>query len=175
MIATSLGVVSFSALGSPSARAQRRLMRSNWHLRVSRARISIRTGADRLPEWRARVVGYYNSFFYSGSILSTGVAYAANKSPSELAFRLPLGLQLVPPLFILIGCTMIPESPRWLCARGKHDEAAAILAKYHGGGSSMFYPDLYLFVSGPMQSSYSFWLFPSMRLELASYSNISKK
>lgn len=112
-------------------------MHSNWHPRVSQARISTRAGSHHLLEWRARVVGYYNSFFYSGSILSTGVAYAANKSPSELAFRLPLGLQLVPPLFILIGSLMIPESPRWLCARGKYDAAVVILAKYHGGGSSM--------------------------------------
>ncbi|KAI0602677.1 putative hexose transport-related protein [Biscogniauxia sp. FL1348] len=86
------------------------------------------------PQWRARVVGYYNTFFYSGSILATGVAYAANKADSELAFRLPLSLQIIPPVFILAGSLFIPESPRWLCARGKRERAAAILAKYHGGG-----------------------------------------
>ncbi|KAI1500045.1 putative hexose transport-related protein [Biscogniauxia marginata] len=86
------------------------------------------------PQWRARVVGYYNTFFYSGAILATGVAYASNKSDSELAFRLPLALQIIPPIFILAGSFVIPESPRWLCARGKRDHAAAILAKYHGGG-----------------------------------------
>ncbi|KAI1635554.1 putative hexose transport-related protein [Biscogniauxia mediterranea] len=86
------------------------------------------------PQWRARVVGYYNTFFYSGSILATGVAYASNKSGSELAFRLPLSLQIIPPVFILAGSLFIPESPRWLCARGKRERAAAILAKYHGGG-----------------------------------------
>ncbi|KAI1334676.1 putative hexose transport-related protein [Xylariaceae sp. FL0016] len=87
------------------------------------------------PQWRARVVGYYNTFFYTGSILSTGVAYASAKDQSQLAFRLPLGLQLLPPTFILLGVCFIPESPRWLCARGKQEQAAAILAKYHGGGS----------------------------------------
>ncbi|EMR70797.1 putative hexose transport-related protein [Eutypa lata UCREL1] len=86
------------------------------------------------PQWRARIVGYYNSFFYSGAILSTGVAYASSKSPSELSFRLPLGLQLLPPVVIFAGCLLIPESPRWLSARGKQEQAAAILAKYHGGG-----------------------------------------
>ncbi|EGX89046.1 hexose transport-related protein [Cordyceps militaris CM01] len=86
------------------------------------------------PQWRARVVGYYNSFFYTGAILATGVAYAAIKSPGETAFRLPLGLQLIPPLFIFFGALVIPESPRWLTMWGKKEQAAAILAKYHGGG-----------------------------------------
>jgi hypothetical protein len=72
--------------------------------------------------------------FYTGSILATGVAYASNKNDSELAFRLPLGLQVMPPFFIFIGALLIPESPRWLTMKGKKEKAAAILAKYHGGG-----------------------------------------
>ncbi|RCI14523.1 hypothetical protein L249_6660 [Ophiocordyceps polyrhachis-furcata BCC 54312] len=88
------------------------------------------------PQWRARIVGYYNTFFYSGSILSTGVAYASSKSPGELAFRLPLSLQILFPLFIVVGTLFIPESPRWLTMWGNKDEAARILAKYHGGGDA---------------------------------------
>ncbi|KAL6867165.1 general substrate transporter [Trichoderma novae-zelandiae] len=86
------------------------------------------------PQWRARVVGYYNTFFYTGSILALGVAYASAKNNSTLAFRLPLGLQLVPPFFIFFGALFIPESPRWLTMWGNKEQAAAILAKYHGGG-----------------------------------------
>ncbi|POR31422.1 Hexose transport-protein [Tolypocladium paradoxum] len=86
------------------------------------------------PQWRARVVGYYNTFFYTGSILATGVAYACSKSAGELAFRLPLSLQIIPPLFIMTGALFVPESPRWLTMWGERDRAAEILAKYHGGG-----------------------------------------
>ncbi|KAF7197216.1 Lactose permease, partial [Pseudocercospora fuligena] len=86
------------------------------------------------PQWRARVTGYYNTFFYSGSILATGVTYATAKDDTSLAWRLPLGLQCIPPLFILLGSFLIPESPRWLCSRGRIEDARRILAKYHGGG-----------------------------------------
>lgn len=77
---------------------------------------------------------FQTAVFYTGSILATGVAYACNKVEGELAFRLPLALQLIPPLFIITGSIFIPESPRWLMTRGKDKEAARILTKYHGGG-----------------------------------------
>lgn len=66
--------------------------------------------------------------------MATGVAYACNKAEGQLAFRLPLALQLIPPLFIITGSILIPESPRWLMMRGKDKDAAEILTKYHGGG-----------------------------------------
>nr|WVH32782.1 major facilitator superfamily protein [Trichoderma asperellum] len=88
------------------------------------------------PQWRARVVGYYNTFFYTGSILATGVTYASAKNNSTLAFRLPMALQIIPPFVIFIGSIFIPESPRWLTMWGKKEKAAEILAKYHGGGDT---------------------------------------
>ncbi|KAL6909278.1 general substrate transporter [Trichoderma evansii] len=88
------------------------------------------------PQWRARVVGYYNTFFYTGSILATGVTYASAKHNSDLAWRLPMALQLIPPIVIFTGAIFIPESPRWLTMKGRKDKAAEILAKYHGGGDS---------------------------------------
>jgi len=86
------------------------------------------------PSIRGRVVGFYNTFFYTGSILSTGVAYAAAKLTGEVAWRMPLGLQLLPPTIILCGIWFIPESPRWLCLKGRYEEAAEVLTKYHGAG-----------------------------------------
>lgn len=45
-----------------------------------------------------------------------------------------MSLQLIPPAIIFTGAIFIPESPRWLTMWGHKEKAAAILAKYHGGG-----------------------------------------
>jgi len=101
------------------------------------------------------------SVFYTGSILATGVAYACSKSEGEIAFRLPLALQIAPPLIIGTGVFFIPESPRWLTMWGKKEKAAAILAKYHGGGDTnhpMVQLELQEFESSiELQKSSSVW------------------
>jgi len=50
----------------------------------------------------------------------------------QAAWRLPLGLQLVPCLILMAGIFLMPESPRWLVDRGRDDEALATLAKLRG-------------------------------------------
>jgi hypothetical protein len=33
---------------------------------------------------------------------------------------------------VLVGSLLVPETPRWLMANDRHEEALAVLAKYHG-------------------------------------------
>ena len=53
---------------------------------------------------------------------------------SEASWRIPLALQIIPATILLVFSYLLPESPRWLLAVGKNEEALAILAKYHGNG-----------------------------------------
>ncbi|KAG6910991.1 hypothetical protein DXG01_006045 [Tephrocybe rancida] len=88
------------------------------------------------PQWRGRLTGLYNTFYYSGSILCTGITIATGRKSGTVSFRAPLAIQIAPAGILLIFVYFIPESPRWLMSVGRNDEARHILAKYHGDGDS---------------------------------------
>ncbi|KXN92315.1 Lactose permease [Leucoagaricus sp. SymC.cos] len=86
------------------------------------------------PQWRGRLTGLYNTFYYSGSILCTGITVASGRNQSTLSWRLPLAIQIIPAAILAFGAWVLPESPRWLISVGRDEEAKKILAKYHGDG-----------------------------------------
>lgn len=49
-------------------------------------------------------------------------------------WRLPLWLQMTFSGFIALLVFFIPESPRWLVANDRQEEALQVLIKYHGEG-----------------------------------------
>ncbi|KAL4816214.1 general substrate transporter [Aspergillus spinulosporus] len=86
------------------------------------------------PHWRGRAVGFYNCGWFGGSIPAACVTYGCNYIDSNWSWRVPFLLQCFASIIVIISVWFIPESPRWLIAHGKEDEAIAILAKYHGNG-----------------------------------------
>merc|ERR1711884_168071 len=50
-------------------------------------------------------------------------------------WRLMLGLSAIPPFLQLLFMCLLPESPRWLVAKGKVTEARKVLARIHGVGA----------------------------------------
>lgn len=54
---------------------------------------------------------------------------------NEYSWRLPILIQIIPAAMILIGCIFIPETPRWLFAHDRQEEAIRVLTKYHGNGN----------------------------------------
>ena len=49
------------------------------------------------------------------------------------SWRLLLGLQLVPGVAMLVASYWMPFSPRWLCMKGRYEEALVVLKHMHGG------------------------------------------
>lgn len=71
-----------------------------------------------------------------GSIVAAGITLGTFAMPTNWGWRIPSLLQLLPSVLQLSFIYFLPESPRWLIARGRKEEAFAILAKYHAEGDT---------------------------------------
>lgn len=87
------------------------------------------------PRWRGTLTGLYNCTWYIGSIIASWVVYGCAFLDSLDAWRIPFWCQLITSGIVIIFVFFLPESPRWLVAQDRHEDAARILTKYHGEGS----------------------------------------
>ncbi|KAM0555076.1 hypothetical protein ACHAPJ_006425 [Fusarium lateritium] len=88
------------------------------------------------PQHRGRLTVMYNTLWYVGSIIAAWTVFGTIKYTGEASWRVPIALQALMPTLQLIGVFTLPESPRWLCSKGKDEKALAILIKYHANGDS---------------------------------------
>ncbi|KAM7193457.1 lactose permease [Rhypophila sp. PSN 637] len=88
------------------------------------------------PRWRGTLTGLYNCTWYIGSIVASWVVYGCSFIKTNDGWRIPVWCQLISSGFVCLFVLWLPESPRWLMAQDRHEDAAAVLAKYHGEGSS---------------------------------------
>jgi sugar porter (SP) family MFS transporter len=58
--------------------------------------------------------------------------YIRNSWFGQQGWRWMFGLTAAPSLLFLLGMFLVPESPRWLAKKGKHDQARGILTKIGG-------------------------------------------
>lgn len=79
-------------------------------------------------------LGFYNCGWFGGSIPAAFVTFGCSYMTTDWAWRLPLLLQCFTCIIVLASVWFLPESPRYLMANGKDDEAVAFLIKYHGNG-----------------------------------------
>lgn len=87
------------------------------------------------PAYRGTLTGLYNCTWYIGSIIASWVSYGcAYINNDNLAWRIPIWCQMITSGLVCIFVFFLPESPRWLMAQDKHEQAAQVLAKYHGEG-----------------------------------------
>lgn len=88
------------------------------------------------PAFRGVATAYCNTFWFTGSILSSGAIRGALQLTGNKSWQIPIWLQLLFPGLICLFCFLIPESPRWLYVHGKREKALATLTKWHGYGNS---------------------------------------
>ncbi|KAJ3541733.1 hypothetical protein NM208_g2601 [Fusarium decemcellulare] len=88
------------------------------------------------PRERAVIMSIFQVSWYVGSILAAGLTLGTYSWQSDWSWRLPTIFQILPSLLQLGFIWFIPESPRWLISRDRHEEGLAILVKYHGEGNS---------------------------------------
>lgn len=87
---------------------------------------------------RGRVTSLQQLFDAVGQIFATWISYgcytAWNGSANSKEWRVPLGIQIIPALFLAAFVYMIPESPRWLCDHDQWEKGLYVLAKLHAHG-----------------------------------------
>jgi len=88
------------------------------------------------PRYRAVASALNLCCYYIGAIIGAWASYGTfvNFPESHWCWRLPCMLQFLMPSIVLVGFMFVPESPRWLIANGKVDEARRVLARNHANG-----------------------------------------
>lgn len=87
------------------------------------------------PAYRGTMAGMYNNFWWVGNIIAGWTTYGTNlHMKDEWAWRIPTIVQAILPSVVMILVLFFPETPRWLIANDRAEEALEILAKYHGDG-----------------------------------------
>ncbi|KAI0913883.1 general substrate transporter [Ustulina deusta] len=86
------------------------------------------------PKERAVLTSLFNAAYYVGAIVASAITYGTQLIPSDWSWRVPSLLQLSPSLLQVVFIFFIPESPRYLVSKDRHEEAFKILVKYHAEG-----------------------------------------
>ncbi|CAK7211690.1 hypothetical protein SCUCBS95973_001201 [Sporothrix curviconia] len=83
-------------------------------------------------EWRGKLVILENCLVLVGFSLANWLNYGLSFVGGPVAWRFPLAFQFVFNIIIFSTVPWLPESPRWLIAHGREDEALQIIADLEG-------------------------------------------
>lgn len=90
--------------------------------------------AEVAPPTKRGALGFmYQLAIVAGMVISIAAAcLLAERLPATTSWRWMFGSELVPLLAFMAFLRFVPETPRWLAARGRDAEAAAVLARIDG-------------------------------------------
>ncbi|KAK5657903.1 hypothetical protein OQA88_2452 [Cercophora sp. LCS_1] len=86
------------------------------------------------PQHRGPVTAIYNCLWNAGALLVSCLALGAINIMNDYSWRSITFLQVVPSFIQFCGIWFVPESPRYLINKDRHEEALRTLAKWHAGG-----------------------------------------
>lgn len=82
---------------------------------------------------RGRLVASEPLFVGLGIEIAYGFDYGMSFSAGSIAWRLPIACQVIFAMLVIAMVCGLPESPRYLYAHGRHDEALQILCDVYDG------------------------------------------
>lgn len=83
---------------------------------------------------RGRIISLQQMAINFGILCAYLIQYGCSYIDGQAAWRLPLGIQMVPTISLAIMMFFMPDSPRWLVKKGRVDEARRALAQVQTGG-----------------------------------------
>ena len=86
------------------------------------------------PNQRTTATALFNTSYGLGSVVAAWATFGTFRINSSAAWRIPSALQGLPSVIQILGIFFVPESPRWLMSKDRHEEALQMLAKYHAEG-----------------------------------------
>lgn len=89
------------------------------------------------PDIRGRVTSLQQLMLGVGSLVASWISWGTyiNFGPTDSRqWRISLGIQMVPAVFLAALILLFPESPRWLIDHGRLDEGLQTLARLHSRG-----------------------------------------
>ncbi|KAJ6084458.1 Major facilitator superfamily domain general substrate transporter [Penicillium sp. IBT 16267x] len=67
-----------------------------------------------------------------GTLIAYWIDFGASYGPTDLVWRFPIAFQCIFGVFIIVGMAFLPESPRWLLTRERHEEGERVIAALQG-------------------------------------------
>jgi sugar porter (SP) family MFS transporter len=113
------------------------------------------------PQSRGTLIGLYQLALTLGIALADLVGYWL---AAQQQWRLMFGIAVVPTLFLLIAVLAVPESPRWLFAHGRLEDAEAVLRTYTDSqGAQRLLADIQRGLKTPVEQRWSTLWGPAVR------------
>ena len=85
------------------------------------------------PRMRGGLGIMYQLAIVVGSIAAPFVSFVITKlAPESVCWRWMFASEILPVIVFIVLLSMLPQSPRWLAGRGRHDEALAVLTQVDG-------------------------------------------